>query len=66
MAMMNDNIEIQTTEKPKLKAQKTTWEKIRSYGEKTLESYPSVIFMSCVTLYTLFLDDIRTIFIAKS
>jgi hypothetical protein len=30
-----------------------------------LESYPSVIFMSVVTLYTLFLDDIRTIFIAK-
>jgi hypothetical protein len=30
-----------------------------------LESYPSVIFMSFVTLYTLFLDDIRTVFIGK-
>jgi len=38
---------------------------MKQYGEKALESYPSVIFMSVVTLYTLFLDDIRTIFIGK-
>jgi Ion transport protein len=50
---------------PRPKAQKTAWDKIKSYGEKMLESYPSVIFMSLVTLYTLFLDDIRTIFINK-
>ena len=31
----------------------------------TLESYPSVIFMSVVTLYTLFFDDLRVLFIEK-
>lgn len=34
-------------------------------GERTLESYPSVIFMSFVTLYTLFFDDLRVLFIEK-
>jgi hypothetical protein len=34
-------------------------------GMRTLESYPSVIFMSVVTLYTLFFDDLRVLFIEK-
>ena len=32
---------------------------------RTLESYPCVIFMSFVTLYTLFFDDIRVLCIEK-
>jgi len=34
-------------------------------GMRTLESYPSVIFMSVVTLYTLFFDDLRVLLIEK-
>ena len=63
--MMNENVDIKQSEKVKTKAQKTAWTRFKNYGEKLLESYPSVIFMSVVTLYTLFLDDIRTIFIGK-
>ena len=35
-------------------------------GMRTLESYPSVIFMSGVTLYTLFFDDLRVLLIDKN
>lgn len=58
-------VEINNEKSTKVKPVKTTWTKIQLYGEKMLESYPSVIFMSLVTLYTLFFDDIRTIFIPK-
>jgi hypothetical protein len=34
-------------------------------GMRTLESYPSVIFMSVVTLYTLFFDDLRVLLIDR-
>jgi hypothetical protein len=41
------------------------WKKFKYIGMHTLESYPSVIFMSLVTLYTLFFDDLRVLFIEK-
>jgi hypothetical protein len=63
--IMNEDLDLKKIEKVVPKAQKTTWDRLKNYGEKMLESYPSVISMSVVTLYTLFLDDIRTIFIGK-
>jgi hypothetical protein len=61
----SSNLDLPRKPITKSKPQKTTWTKIKLFGEKALESYPSVGFMSLVTLYTLFLDDVRTIFIGK-
>ena len=44
-----------------LKSKKNGKAKWRSVCERFLESYPFVIFVAIVTVYTLFFDDIRVV-----